>query len=155
MNILKIYEKVNMVQPISQRTFFNHLNDTQTELIDSYGQSYVLKRSTTPIINYDTYSDFPDIADPTERYMALDTGFIYVSLVAPYTAYTEVFQPYTALDDTIMIDEAYHPAIIDNILFFSGAGEIYKSEFLRKAQDAFLRRWNTKARGKCVKRYRW
>lgn len=155
MTVLKIFEKVNAARPIAQRVFFGHLNDTQTELIDSYGQAYVLRIGAKPLIKYAAFEDFPDIADPGEFYMAIDTGMIYAAKTPPYTEYAEVFGELESLDDEIMIDKAYHPAIVDNILFLSGAGEIYKAEFLRKAESAFKRLWNIKFRGKSLKRFGW
>jgi hypothetical protein len=153
--VLQIYERVSMVRTMEQREFFGHLNDTQDELISSYGQLYVLKLAAKPINKHPAQEDFPDIADPSEFYMAQDTGLIYVAPTAPYTSYVGVFQTITALNDEIMIDESYHTAIVDNILFLAGMGEIYKGEFFRKAEAAYRRVWSSRARYKTRKRYGW
>ena len=46
----------------------------------------------------------------------------------------------------------YHEAIVDNILFLSGAGETYKAEFLRKAHNTWLKYWNVDAKNRNTKR---
>ena len=89
MTVLKIFEKVNAARPIAQRVFFGSLNDTQTELIDSYGQAYVLRIGAKPLIKYAAFEDFPDIADPGS-YMAIDTNDLRCE-TPPYTEYAEVF----------------------------------------------------------------
>ena len=38
--------------------------------------------------------------------------------------------------------EIFHESIIDNILYMAGAGEIYKSEFVRKANLGVKKAWN-------------
>jgi hypothetical protein len=49
----------------------------------------------------------------------------------------------------------YHNAIVDNILFMISNDANYKSEFIRKSKDAYLRYWNDKAKGKRIRRMRW
>lgn len=49
----------------------------------------------------------------------------------------------------------YHNAIIDNILFMVTEDANYKSEFIRKSKDAYLKYWNDKAKGRRVRRMRW
>ena len=54
-------------------------------------------------------------------------------------------------DGTINLLPLYHTAIADNILYMSGAGDIYGQEFLKKARDAYLVYWNKNAKGRRVK----
>ena len=49
----------------------------------------------------------------------------------------------------------YHNSIVDNILFLANQGEAYKSEFIRKSRDAYLKYWNDNAKGRRIKRMRW
>ncbi len=49
----------------------------------------------------------------------------------------------------------YHNAIVDNILFAVSGDANYKSEFIRKSKDAYLKYWNDKAKGKRQRRMRW
>lgn len=49
----------------------------------------------------------------------------------------------------------YHNSIVDNILFLANAGETYKSEFIRKSKDAYLKYWNDNAKGRRIRRMRW
>lgn len=60
-----------------------------------------------------------------------------------------------ALTDNNTVRPLYHNAIVDNILFLSGQCESYKSEFLRKSRNAFLKYWRDNAKGRRVKRMRW
>lgn len=66
----------------------------------------------------------------------------------------------THVDDVeaeIPVRELYAPAIVDNILYLSdesGANAVnYKQEFIRKAQNAWLRYWHDTAHGKKVNYY--
>lgn len=65
------------------------------------------------------------------------------------------FNPVYSLDAENMVLPLYHDAIVDNILFLAGQGADYKTEFLRKAENAFLQYWNKNAKGRAVKRKRW
>ena len=60
-----------------------------------------------------------------------------------------------ALTDEFNVLPLYCPAIADNIIFSATQNEVYKSEFLRKSNDAFLKYWNDNAKGKRIKRMRW
>lgn len=60
-----------------------------------------------------------------------------------------------SLKDENIILPLYHNAIVDNILFLSGQGEVYKSEFIRKAKSSYLKYWNDDAKGKKMKRLEW
>lgn len=62
---------------------------------------------------------------------------------------------YTSLSDEFSVLPRYHEAIADNILFLGGADEMYKSEFLRKAENAYLAYWNQYAKGRRVRRAGW
>ena len=63
--------------------------------------------------------------------------------------------PPESLTDEFVVLPLYHNAIVDNILFLSGAGEFYKSEFIRKAKEAYLKYWNDNAKGRRIRRMRW
>ena len=60
------------------------------------------------------------------------------------------------LKDDAGVLEAYGPAIVDNIVFLSGGDTTgaAKSEFLRKADMAYLLYWNKNAKGRSVKKGR-
>lgn len=63
---------------------------------------------------------------------------------------------YTSLEEYIEIHDLYANCIVDNILFLAGAGENYKTEFLRKAADAYNSCWSSKTnRTGRIKRGRW
>jgi hypothetical protein len=113
MEIVEIYEKVNLVIPIEQRRFFNYLEDSVNELQSTYG-------------------DFIFIEDKETEYT-----------------------PPKSLTDEFVVLPLYHNAIVDNILFLANAGEHYKSEFIRKAKDAYLKYWNDNAKGRRIRRMRW
>ena len=54
------------------------------------------------------------------------------------------------LETELVVLPLYHAAIVDNILYLSGVGEEYKTEFLRKAHDAWLTYWNVNAKDRKV-----
>ena len=56
------------------------------------------------------------------------------------------------LSDYINIKGIFIPAIVDNILYLAGLGDVYKAEFLRKANEA-----KNAGETKCgiIKRGRW
>lgn len=58
-------------------------------------------------------------------------------------------------DEKNVVLPLYHNAIVDNILFLVNAGETYKSEFIRKSKDAYLKYWNDSAKGRRKRRMRW
>lgn len=49
----------------------------------------------------------------------------------------------------------YSGAVVDNILYLAGAGEVYKSEFLRKSKLAYNKYWYDNAKGRRMKRAGW
>lgn len=49
----------------------------------------------------------------------------------------------------------YHSPIVDNIVFLAGGEETYKTEFIRKSRDAYLKYWNDNAKGRKMKVSRW
>ncbi len=59
------------------------------------------------------------------------------------------------LNDKCAVRPLYHNAIVDNILFLAGAGDTYKGEFLRKAQNAYNKYWHDDAKGRRIRRARW
>ena len=58
------------------------------------------------------------------------------------------------ISDDVGVLEAFGPAIVDNIVFLSGSDPTgaAKSEFLRKADNAYLLYWNKNAKGRSVKK---
>ena len=65
------------------------------------------------------------------------------------------YTPPENLNDEIDVLPLYHNSIVDNILFFATNEEIYKSESIRKAKDAYLKYWNDGAKGVRKRRMRW
>ena len=65
------------------------------------------------------------------------------------------YTPPESLNDDNVVLPLYHNSIVDNILFLAGVGEVYKSEFLRKSKDAFLKYWNDNAKDRRKRRLRW
>ena len=65
------------------------------------------------------------------------------------------YTPPRYLTDEIVVLPLYHNAIVDNILFLTNNGETYKSEFIRKSKDAYLKYWNDNAKGRRIRRMRW
>lgn len=61
----------------------------------------------------------------------------------------------TKLTDDCVILPLYYDAIADNILFYAGKGDTYKSEFVRKARLAYLHYWNDDAKNRRIRRMRW
>ena len=49
----------------------------------------------------------------------------------------------------------YHNAIVDNVLFMISEDANYKSEFIRKSKEAYLKYWRDKAKGVRQRRMRW
>jgi len=66
----------------------------------------------------------------------------------------EEYKPADSLDDRINIRGIYIPAIVDNILYLAGLGDTYKSEFLRKAEEA-KRTSDRKRTNNIMKRNGW
>jgi hypothetical protein len=56
------------------------------------------------------------------------------------------------LEEELILLPLYHPALADNILYLSNAGDVYKQEFIRKARDAWLKYWNGDAKDRKVKK---
>ena len=152
MTVLEIYERIRAVKPIGQRQFFNALNDTVAELVAMYGEIRLLPYTAVTPTYYATKDDFPDVGVTGIRYTDFSSGLTYLW---GGTAYASILTTITTLTDTLNIDAVYHIAIVDNILFSTGAGDIYKSEFMRKSKEAFNRAWSIKAKGLKVKRARW
>ena len=65
------------------------------------------------------------------------------------------YTPPKSLTDENVVLPLYHNAIVDNILFLANNGETYKSEFIRKSKDAYLKYWNDNAQGRRKRRMRW
>lgn len=58
----------------------------------------------------------------------------------------------TDLDCETTLLPLYQNSLVDNVLFFLTKEENYKNEFLRKSQAAYLKYWNTNAKGRKIKR---
>ena len=65
------------------------------------------------------------------------------------------YTPPKGLTDDNVVLPLYHNSIVDNILFLANKGEHYKSEFIRKSKDAYLKYWNDNAKGRRIRRMRW
>ena len=65
------------------------------------------------------------------------------------------FIPAETLDDENNIRDLYCGAVADNITFLAGGDAAYKSEFARKAENAWLKYWNDNAKNRHLKRERW
>lgn len=65
------------------------------------------------------------------------------------------YKPPETLEDDCVVLPLYRSAIVDNIVFLAGGEEIYKTEFMRKSREAYLKYWNDNARGRTMKRKRW
>lgn len=80
-------------------------------------------------------------------------------LLSKYSGFVTVenaeYTPVMSLYDDNTVLPLYAQAIVDNILFLAGEGELYKSEFMRKARDAYLKYWNDNAKGRRIRRMRW
>ncbi len=65
--------------------------------------------------------------------------------------------PMHDLSDEYIVRPLYGAAIVDNILFLSGYDKdgTFKSEFMRKAKEAYLNYWRDGAHHKHIKRARW
>ena len=63
--------------------------------------------------------------------------------------------PPSKLSDENVVLPLYHNSIVDNILFLANKGEFYKTEFMRKSRDAYLKYWNDNAKGRRIRRMRW
>lgn len=116
MNAKQIYERVLLTANISERQFFDRLNDTLGELGALYGEVPKLLYQAGP------EGDYPE-AQWVKR-----------------------------LDTDLNVLPLYHHAIVDNILFLSGAGEAYQAQFRQKVREAWLKYWNVDAKGRRVKR---
>ena len=92
---------------------------------------------------------FNYLNDSVQELLSLYPGFVSgVGTDLPIHAYT-------SLDEDFEVLPLYHEAVADNILFLAGADEAYKSEFLRKSNDAWLAYWNRYAKGRRIRRGRW
>lgn len=109
--IIDIFEKVNLIAPIEQRRFFNYFDDSIKELNSQY------------------------------------EGFVFKE--------NKEYSPPSSLNDKNVLLDLYSDAVVDNILFLIGQGESYKSEFIRKARQAYLHYWRSNAKGKVIKRAGW
>lgn len=73
------------------------------------------------------------------------------SVIMSMKRYKEV----TDLADDNVVQPLYHNSMVDNILFCLTNEPNYKSEFIRKSREAWLKYWNERANGKRQRRMRW
>ena len=59
------------------------------------------------------------------------------------------------LEDEISIDVLFHNAMLDNVLFILGAGDSFKSEFLRKCHEAYKVLVGSKSKRRTLRRSGW
>lgn len=90
---------------------------------------------------------FNFFADTVNELQSLYRDFVFIK----DTEYT----PPASLNDANVVLPLYHNSIVDNILFLANQGEFYKSEFIRKSKDAYLKYWNDNAKGRRKRRMRW
>lgn len=66
-----------------------------------------------------------------------------------------IYSDIEELSDDSYILPLYSDAICDNIIYLAGGGAEYKSEFLRKADNAHSHYWYQKAKKRTQKRMGW
>ena len=155
MTILEIFEKVNLVVPIEQRVFFNFFADTVNELQSLYGDFVFIQKEKDTTQTDDTSSQSVDAYG--NRYIdgvlveEQENGNESQDIILCAKEYT----PPKRLTDENVVLPLYHNSIVDNILFLANKGEFYKSEFIRKSKDAYVKYWNDNAKGRRIRRMRW
>lgn len=85
--------------------------------------------------------------DTVTELLSMYSGFVFEKGA-------EYHPPETLSDDNVVLP-LYHNAIADNIIFLAGREEFYKTEFMRKSRDAFLKYWNDNAKGRKLKKRGW
>ena len=90
---------------------------------------------------------FNFFADTVNELQSLYRDFVFIE--------DKEYTPPASLTDDNVVLPLYHNSIVDNILFLANKGEFYKSEFLRKSKDAYLKYWNDNAKGRRIRRMRW
>lgn len=58
------------------------------------------------------------------------------------------------LEDDVNVKDLYLSAIVDNIAYNAGAGDEYKSEFVRKGDEAYKYYWGSN-KNRIMKKTRW
>ncbi len=85
--------------------------------------------------------------DTVSELQTLYDGFVFEKGTA--------YNPPKALSDENVVLPLYTDAIVDNIVFLSGGAETYKSEFLRKSRNAYLKYWYDNSKGRKMKGLMW
>lgn len=67
----------------------------------------------------------------------------------------EVFEPVKELDDELNIRDLFAGAIVDNLLYYAGAGDGYKSEFIRKSELAYNQYYRENKQNRIIRKMRW
>ena len=155
MTLLEIFEKVNLTIPIEQRKFFNYFEDTVNELQSLYRDFVLIKDTKNDSMDVDALNKSVDAEG--NRYVNgnLEERTDGKTVDNSETAISKEYTPPKSLTDDNVVLPLYHNSIVDNILFLAGVGEVYKSEFLRKSKDAFLKYWNDNAKDRRIRRMRW
>ena len=90
---------------------------------------------------------FNFFADTVNELMSLYRDFVFIK--------DKEYTPPKKLTDEFVVLPLYHNSIVDNIIFLATQGEIYKTEFIRKSRDAYMKYWNDNAKGRRIRRMRW
>lgn len=155
MTILEIFEKVNLIIPIEQRVFFNFFEDTVNELQSLYGDFVFI----TDLKDKETQANNSYIVSVDANGNRYVNGVLFNDSTVADGSQNDVintrYTPPKSLTDENVVLPLYHNSIVDNILFLANKGEHYKSEFMRKSRDAYLKYWNDNAQGRRKRRMRW
>lgn len=98
----------------------------------------------TPIEQRQFFNFFEDTVTELQ---ALYSGFVFKK--------DADCKPPKALSDENAVLPLYYSSIVDNIVFLAGGEETYKSEFIRKSRNAYLKYWNDNAKGRKIKIISW
>jgi hypothetical protein len=156
MTLTEIYEKVTLVIPIEQRVFFNFFEDTVNELQSLYGDFVFMKaiKETDPQTGNSTYKSVDYYGNVYVNGNLVEGAKYDASENNDIITFFEYTPPKSLTEENVVLP-LYHNSIVDNILFLANAGEHYKSEFIRKSKDAYLKYWNDNAKGRRIRRMRW
>ena len=100
----------------------------------------------TPIEQRDFFNYYDDAVREIEALYGTDRKNLVFKDNTTYE------MPKTLRDENTVLP-LYDIAIVEDILFLSGQGEEHKSEFLRKARNAYLNYWYKNAKGRRMKKW--
>ena len=102
----------------------------------------------TPIEQRRFFNYFEDTVNELQSLYSDFGDFVFIK--------GKTYTPPTSLSDyDNVVLPLYHNAIVDNILYLAGGEETYKSEFIRKSEDAYKKYWNDNAKSRRKRRMRW